>query len=161
RTSAHTQAIGTTDRQKQGARGTCNGVVSKHELGHGGVPASSRNGGGPPARTGGGGGGCTRGGDDGGGHQGYGFPPGPHGGVQHRVEEQPDVHHVHHRSLGGARVRLWEGRRQHFQLHQQGEAIRRHRLVQVRRGGGRGRGRGGRRRVDQFFFIFFCDHTPS
>ncbi|CAN0542330.1 unnamed protein product, partial [Ectocarpus sp. 8 AP-2014] len=56
--------------------------------GHGGVPASSRNGGGPPARTGGdGGGGCdTRGGHDGGGHQGYGFQPGPHGGVQHRVE---------------------------------------------------------------------------
>ncbi|CAN0166110.1 unnamed protein product, partial [Ectocarpus sp. 13 AM-2016] len=85
-TSAHAQAIGTTDRRKQGARGTYNGVVSKHELGHGGVPASSRNGGGPPARTGGGGGGDTRERHDGGGHQGYGFPPGPHGGVQHRVE---------------------------------------------------------------------------
>ncbi|CAM9396478.1 unnamed protein product, partial [Ectocarpus sp. 12 AP-2014] len=77
-------------KKDAGACGTYKGVVSKHELSHGGVPASSRNGGGPPARTGGGGGGGgggdTRGGHDGGGHQGYGFQPGPNGGVQHRVE---------------------------------------------------------------------------
>lgn len=37
--------------------------------------------------------------------------------------EQPDVHHVHHRSLDRSRVRLRKGWRQYLQLHQQGGEI--------------------------------------